>query len=91
MEFTGNNEYASKGVGTAGLTLGIIGTALATLAGGGSLLNANNRSNGNGNGGTPAAPITPMKPANFAVRSPNWRRRSTRIMPRSISVTGLRR
>lgn len=51
MEFTGNNEYASKGVGTAGLTLGIIGTALATLAGGGSLLNANNRSNGNGNGG----------------------------------------
>ena len=58
MEFTGNNEYASKGVGTAGLTLGIIGTALATLAGGGSLLNANNRSNGNGscnsgcNGGT---------------------------------------
>lgn len=29
MEFTGNNEYASKGVGTAGLTLGIIGTALA--------------------------------------------------------------
>lgn len=52
MEFTGNNEYASKGVGTAGLTLGIIGTALATLAGGGSLLNANNRSNGNGNGGS---------------------------------------
>lgn len=52
MEFTGSNEYASKGVGTAGLTLGIIGTALATLAGGGSLLNANNRSNGNGNGGS---------------------------------------
>lgn len=43
MEFTGNNEYASKGVGTAGLTLGIIGTALATLAGGGSLMSRNPR------------------------------------------------
>lgn len=91
MEFTGNNEYASKGVGTAGLTLGIIGTALATLAGGGSLLNANNRSNGNGNGGSNGGTDHTDETCNFAVRSPNWRRRSTRIMPRSISVTGLRR
>lgn len=47
MEYNGNN-YASKGVGTAGLTLGIIGTALATLAGGGSLLSAATGNNGNG-------------------------------------------
>lgn len=31
-----NNDYASKGVGTAGLTLGVIGTALASgILGGG--------------------------------------------------------
>ena len=48
MAFYNNNEtesYASKGVGTAGLTLGIIGTTLASgLLGGGSLGNLfNNR------------------------------------------------
>lgn len=36
-------EYASKAVGTAGLTTGIIGTALGALAGGGSLLMGNAR------------------------------------------------
>lgn len=33
-----DNKYAGHGVGTASLTLGIIGTALAGLGGGASLL-----------------------------------------------------
>lgn len=33
-----NKEYASKGVGAAGLTTGIIGTALGVLNGGGGIL-----------------------------------------------------
>ena len=36
-------EYASKAVGTAGLTTGIIGTALGALSGGSSLLMGNMR------------------------------------------------
>lgn len=40
MEY--NNEYASKAVGTAGLTTGIIGTALGALSGGTNLFGMGN-------------------------------------------------
>lgn len=40
-----DNKYAGHGVGTAGLTLGIIGTALAGLGGGASLLGLNRNGN----------------------------------------------
>lgn len=45
-----NNDYASKGVGTAGLTLGVIGTALAS-----GILNGNGLGGIFGNNSNPAA------------------------------------
>ena len=49
-----NNDYASKGVGTAGLTLGVIGTALAS-----GILNGNGLGGifGNNNSNPAASPI----------------------------------
>ena len=49
-----NNDYASKGVGTAGLTLGVIGTALAS-----GILNGNGLGGifGNNNSNPAASPV----------------------------------
>ena len=47
-----NNDYASKGVGTAGLTLGVIGTALAT-----GVLNGNGLGGRFGNQNPATSPI----------------------------------
>lgn len=49
-----NNDYASKGVGTAGLTLGVIGTALAS-----GILNGNGLGGifGNNNSNPTASPV----------------------------------
>lgn len=47
-----NNDYASKGVGTAGLTLGVIGTALAS-----GVLNGNGLGGLFGNGNPTTSPV----------------------------------
>ena len=52
MAYRNENEYASKGVGTAGLTTGIIGTALAS-----GILNGNGIGGIFGNGNPTASPI----------------------------------
>jgi len=52
-------EYASKSVGTAGLTLGIIGTSLGALAGAGGLAGILGVNPGNRPGGDPGdRPVT---------------------------------